>query len=249
MVPLILSPSPPGAGFISSGGEGLHFTIAGAAERRASRPGRGRSLTPAVRREAGPARGGSTEQTSRGSRENPQDHATRDRAGRDHRLGVDRTRHRGSPASTLSYAVSYAPTAVAVDLGTPTYARSPWMATGCSSRAGAASSSSAGCCRRMPTTPLLRSAARRQLHSASSDCRPYCLTTMPRLRQPGRVGRRGRNRSLRRRPGQSGPARIPDPVSGSSCRRCTPIPVARRAPLAVLRESIDGGPSPSGEGS
>ena len=110
MVPLILSPSPPGAGFISSGGEGLHFTIAAAAaERRASRPGRGRSLTPAVRREAGPARGGSTEQTSRGSRENPQDHATRDRAGRDHRLGVDRTRHRGSPASTLSYAVSYAP--------------------------------------------------------------------------------------------------------------------------------------------
>jgi len=161
--------------------------------------------------------------------------------------GVDRTRHRRSPAATLSYAVSYAPTAVAVDLGAPTYARSPWKATGCSSRAGAASSSSAGCCRRMPTTPLLRSAARWPLYSASSDGRPSCLTTMPRLRQPGRAGRRGRNRSLRRRPGQSGPARIPDPVSGSSCRRCTPIPGARRAPLAVLRESIDGGPSLSGE--
>jgi hypothetical protein len=58
---------------------------------------------------------------------------------------------------------------------------------------------------------------------ASGGRRPYCLTTMPRLRQPGRAGRRGRNGSLRRWPGQSGPARIPGPVSGSSCRRCTPV--------------------------
>ena len=87
----------------------------------------------------------------------------------------------------------------------------------------------------MPTTTLLRSAARRQLYSASSDRRPYCLTTMPRLRQPGRAGRRERNRSLRRWPGQSGPARIPDPVSGSSCRRCTPVPGSRRVLLAILR--------------
>ena len=87
----------------------------------------------------------------------------------------------------------------------------------------------------MPTTTLLRSAARRQLYSASSDRRPYCLTTMPRLQQPGRAGRRERNRSLRRWPGQSGPARIPDPVSGSSCRRCTPVPGSRRVLLAILR--------------
>ena len=66
-------------------------------------------------------------------------------------------------------------------------------------------------------------------------------------RGPGRAGRPPeRNTGPRRQPGRSGPARIPASGSGSSCRRCTPVPVAGRAPLAVLRESLEGGPSPFG---
>jgi hypothetical protein len=64
-------------------------------------------------------------------------------------------------------------------------------------------------------------------------------------RGPGRAGRPPeRSTGPRRQPGQSGPARIPASGSGSSCRRCTPVPVAGRAPLAVMRESL-GGLSPS----
>jgi len=66
-------------------------------------------------------------------------------------------------------------------------------------------------------------------------------------RGPGRAGRPPeRNTGPRRQPGRSGPARIPASGSESSCRRCTPVPVAGRASLAVLHESLEGGSSPSG---
>jgi hypothetical protein len=57
-------------------------------------------------------------------------------------------------------------------------------------------------------------------------------SAVPVTRGPGRPGRPpGLDRGPRRQPGQSGPARIP--ASGSSCRWCTPVPVARRAFLGV----------------
>ena len=54
----------------------------------------------------------------------------------------------------------------------------------------------------------------------------------PNLRRPRRGARpRGPGRGPRRPPEQAGPARVPASASGSSCRRCTPVPRARRALL------------------
>jgi hypothetical protein len=111
------------------------------------------------------------------------------------------------------------------------------------------------CQRRGPAMPIRRSnhllrrartarssagpwglALRRDSALEHLGCRHNEARTIRRPRPRGRLP--GPGRGPRRPPEQAGPARVPVSESGSSCRRCAPVPGARRA---LLDRGLTGG--------